>query len=286
VTTTGTSGTRAVVQFPHPGGEHAMPPSGMRGWPAGNRAHRRTFLESIGTYRTGAAGADLRGRVAFWGEWEGAADLVRELHPLPFGPHWLCRPNTALGPPRLPDGVPPQNTDPFVWGDAIKYAFCRQPGNRKLRELGRGTVILFGSSPSRGFELDTVLVVDRWHEHRRRSDLHGLVEPACERWTVDPMYGWGEETEMRRLYLGAAPETAVDGMFSFVPCQPADTTAGFVRPLIELDGVVDPNLRMQARVIPVSGVEARRVWETVVEQVLGADLALAVRLELGDADRS
>lgn len=127
-----------------------MPASGRRGWKRGTDRHARSFLEAEATFRRSADGHDENGPVGFWGEWEGAVEIVRELDSVDYGPRWLGRPNPVGPPPETSDGTPAQNTDPFVFGDQIRYTFCRQPGNSKLRELGRGTLILFGSSPARG----------------------------------------------------------------------------------------------------------------------------------------
>jgi len=51
----------------------------------------------------------------------------------------------------------------------MAYIGCRQPRNRKLRELGRGSLILFGSNLNDRFDLDTVFVVDGWVEHDWRD---------------------------------------------------------------------------------------------------------------------
>ena len=208
--------------------------------------------------------------------------FVRELTPEPQGPRWLCKPNPSGEPPRVVEhGPPPQNTDPFVWGDAISYTFCRQGGNQKLRRLGRGSLVLFGSNLAGSFVLDTVLVVDAWLEHRKREDLVGLTSDAHMRATIEPMYGWGEDYRTFRLYFGATPKEPVEGMFSFVPCQPLDgDRSGFARPAIELDGLTDPNLRMQARVLEPGQASMTSVWRSVVDQVLDQGLALATRLHL------
>lgn len=277
----GTSGDVRLVQFPHPGGEHAMPTSGRRPWKRGNEVHARTFLQSPGTYRRDISGEDQHGEIAFWGEWEGAVDIVSEVDPVPGGPRWLCRPVARAAPPTSSDGTPAQNTDPFVWGDAIRYTFCRQPGNGKLRRLGRGTVMVFGSSLDHRFVLDTVLVVAGWVEHQGRDDLADHTDEAYMRATVDPMYGWGEGKRTHRLYFGATPDASVDGMFSFVPCRPAvGALSGFARPAIELDGLINPNARMQARMLDVSVERIPELWRRVVEAVLSEDLALATHLTL------
>lgn len=277
----GTSGDVRFVQFPHPGREHMMPASGGRPWKLGSEMHGRTFLESRGTYRRAARGKDHRGEVAFWGEWEGAVDLSTELEQVPAGPRWLCRPDPSAALPVSKDGTPPQNTDPYVWGDTIRYTFCRQPGNGKLRRMGRGSVILFGSSTQHRFVLDTVLVVAGWVEHQRRDDVIGHTDKAHIRATIDPMYGWGEGKRTYRLYVGATPDATVNGMFSFVPCRPAvGAGSGFSRPAIELNGLINPNARMQARMPDVSAERIPELWRAVVEAVRSEGLALATQLKL------
>lgn len=258
-----------------------MPASGLRPWKLSSELHRRTFLESPGVYRRSAGGTDRKGTVAFWGEWEGAVRQVRELDPVERGPHWLCRPDPAGPPPESPDDRP-QNTDPYVWGNAIRYTLCRQYTNQNLRQLGRGSLILFGSGQKVGFVLDTVLVVADWIDHCRQADLNRKTDKQHMRATIEPMYAWGEDGLTYRLYCGATPENAVDGMFSFVPCQPdAGSAPGFARPIIELgDDLINPNCRMQARVLDVGTDELPRLWKEVVRQVTEADLALATRLEL------
>src|SRR4051812_34227499 len=106
-----------------------MPRSGLRGWRTDDELHRRTYLSSHATYRTDPSGPDVVGPVEFWGEWEAACRLVRELDPVPNGPRWLCEPDVTGEPPTIARGRP-QNTDPFVWGDALRYTFCRQDRNR------------------------------------------------------------------------------------------------------------------------------------------------------------
>lgn len=155
------------------------------------------------------------------------------------------------------------------------------PEDGKLRRLGRGSVILFGSSLGDRFVLDTVLVVAGWVEHRRRDDLADHADEAHVRATIDPMYGWGEDKRTYRLYVGATPDTSVDGMFSFVPSRPAvGAQSGFPRPVMELNGLINPNARIQARMLHVSVERIPDLWRTVVESVRAEGLALATNLQL------
>jgi hypothetical protein len=176
--------------------------------------------------------------------------------------------------------VPPQNTDPFVWGEAIRYTFCRQKSNQKLRRLGRGTLVLFGARSKSGFELDTVMVVSEWIDDRREADLADFVDPAYRRWTIGPMYGWGEDERTYRLYYGATPVAPLNDMFSFVPCELAQNTAGFARPILSLDDLINPKLAQQARVVEISPDRIKTVWDEVVQHVTDQGLLLATSLEL------
>ncbi|MDP9225222.1 MAG: hypothetical protein M3P18_15515 [Actinomycetota bacterium] len=271
------------VQFPHPGKEHDVGASGVRRWPRGSGLHRRTFLQSPALYRTAVDGPDRRGDTAFWGEWEGEAQLITAVEPTAEGPRFLCSPNPQGKPPQCIDGTPPQNTDPFVWGDAMAYIGCRQPTNQKLRQLGRGSIILFGSNLNGRFVLDTLLVVAGWAEHDSDTfeKLRGVASDVHIHLGVAPFHGSGKAGRLR-YYAGATPRNDVSGMYSFVPCRPAaGETSGFARPAIELDGLVDPNLRQQARSSDLLDLAAVvRLWHAVVGQVLDHRLALATQLEL------
>jgi hypothetical protein len=278
------AGDVRFVQFPHPGKEHTVGPTGVRPWPRADELHRRTFLQSRAHYRLARDGTDEYGDVAFWGEWEGQAQLIAELDPVPEGPRFLCTPDPRGEPPASTDGTPPQNTDPFVWGEAMAYIGCRQPRNRKLRELGRGSLILFGSNLNGRFVLDTVLVVDGWAEHDCDSftaKLDGIASEAHIRAGVAPFHGWGMKKALR-YYAGATSRDSVEGMYSFVPCLPsAGKRIGFARPELHIDGLIDPDLRMQARSSkPLDPETVAELWNEVVNQVTRQGLALATQLEL------
>jgi len=280
----GTSGDVRFVQFPHPGAEHEMPRSGKRAWKRGDERHRRTFLQSPGIYRRAVDARDEKGEIAYWAEWEGGADLVAEVDPVPGGPRWLCRPDPSAPPPRTEDGTPPQNTDPYVWGDTMRYTFCRQLRNGKLRRLGRGSVILFGSSLHNQFVLDAVLVAAGWVDHESPDGLVDATDQAHMRATIEPMYGWEDVKRTYRLYFGATPSQRVNGMFSFVPCREANgRKSGFARPGIQVDGLFNPNARMQAKMLDVAEERCPELWKSVVAQVVGEGLLLGTQLELTDS---
>jgi hypothetical protein len=98
---------------------------------------------------------------------------------------------------------------------------------------------------------------------------------------VRPFHGWGSKGALR-YYVGATPTNTVSGMYSFVPCRPANgATSGFMRPTIQLDCLINPNLRQQARSSkPLQMEVVAGHWRQVVSQVLDQELALAIQLEL------
>jgi hypothetical protein len=102
--------------------------------------------------------------------------------------------------------------------------------------------------------------------------------------TIRPMYGWGENKRTHRLYLGATPNDSVDGMFSFVPCSPGSgADVGFARPTLEIDGVINPNLRMQAKTLALGDWAIRAAWTSAVDAVQTEGLALATHVTFPSA---
>ena len=60
----------------------------------------------------------------------------------------------------------------------------------------------------------------------------------------------------------------------------AGAGSGFARPAIELNGLISPNARMQARMLAVDPERIPELWRTVVETVRADGLALATNLQL------
>jgi hypothetical protein len=224
------------VQFMHPGAEHEPPDDGKMGWNSGDHARKFLVANGLATSRRGAQADEL----VFWGEWEPQSRVVEAYDPTVLdGPRWLHEPTwSPLEPPRWS-----QNTDPFVFGDRFHYTGCQQhKRNRRgakqptqLRRLARGSVILFGSCRRDRFMLDTVFVVDRYVDHRRKdraTALAGKISATYEAVTIDPWYRGNDPDDVSyRLYFGATVDAPIEGMFSYVPCLPrADAPSGFARP--------------------------------------------------------
>ena len=291
------------VQFMHPGGE-SKPKRGESAieWNCG-KIHARKYLRCHGTYLDGKQRAS--GPMEFWGEWEPESELVVEWGRQPeHKPQRMWRP--YYRPRNSYAGL--QNTDPFVFG-GFYYSICKQYTNHgkkatQLRRLRRGSVLLFGSRIDSAFALDTVFVVKDWIDHNAgnyRELLKGRVPEAYWDVTLFPWYREGNNRHVQdggcqpptvcaipdspdsgvRLYFGATCDDAVEGMFSFVPCLPATTAGSFARPIIQLDGVINPRNKQTPilnRGTSLSDAVAR--WRSVKEQVERKGLKVGVSVDV------
>lgn len=271
----------SVVHFPHPGPEHCP---GVPEMPWNSGDHRRKFMLSPGRF-IDAEDGQHDDNLVFWGEWEAPSRIVRRwpkegsLPQCLHEPHW-DDPQTE---------APRQNTDPWVFGDEFLYSNCRQLTPKKrpsaLQRLEPASLILFGSTVERNFVLDTAFVVrDRGPSFvpSRRPDLH--VSSAFRVCTVESI-----ATDKRpyanasfTLYRGATLANPIQRMYSFVPARVHEGTGPrFARPVIELPGLINPNVVMSAQgakeLHPMDFV--RDVWREVINQVRAQGLVLAVHLD-------
>jgi len=276
------------VQFLHPGGEHGPDDGLLKRWNDG--PHRRKFLIGQGQYLQG--GVPIEEEVVFWGEWEAPSEVRPISAPPHDGPNWLHRPFLEL--PTSYRGL--QNTDPFVFGDQFHYTGCLQHtkfGPTQLRNMSRGSVILFGSCLHRStFVVDTVFGVADFVDHSLRDyrdKLQGRISDMYDRVTIAPWYAnTVQRDKVHRLYFGATFDNPVDGMFSFVPCRPTDEAArGFARPDVFIPGLITPSQTQNKKLRRVgSSAELKPWWEEVVRQVEGQGLSLGTRIMLPLLGRS
>lgn len=275
-------GRAAIVQFPHPGGEH-VPPTNHMPWNVG--PHARKFLASPGAF-VDSDGTTRTGELVFWGEWEGPSHVVRR---------WLRRPDlpTVLHEPywTIPDiDGSRQNTDPWVFGDTFLYSNCKQLtptcSPSALQRLPRGSMILFGSGRGGEFVIDTVFVVGEIvGTYRPLDNPHDLgVDDAFDTCTLQSLGTYEPEKVAATftLYRGATVDKPVDGMFSFVPCLLRDDDEPrFPRPAVRLPGIVNPLSKQSPAgakdLWPRHDVDA--AWHEVVHQVRSAGLDLGVHLD-------
>ncbi|MDE0705824.1 MAG: hypothetical protein OXH59_19100 [Rhodospirillaceae bacterium] len=242
---------RSFVQFPHPGREHTR--NSGKAWNTICRSHMRKFMEMPAEW-IDADGKAQAGNLHAWGEWEPESELISSLDPPEDGfPRYLWRPYWV--PKDSYRGL--HNTDPFIFGDCFAYSNCGQSAQSKqgLKDLGRGSVIAFGSGRmiggKRKWVLDTVLVVSdsfQYDPRNPRLALEGKVSDTFLSVTGGPLADWAKnerrgpasgscapKSERLRLYRGATPDDPVCGMYSFFPAKPAGDGSSFQRPAISLD---------------------------------------------------
>jgi len=271
-----------IVQFPHPGPEHA-PPGDLMMWNT-SPGHKRKYLVSPGKTVDMSGATTGEGELLFWGEWEPPSYIAHrwtrmaELPTVVHEPYW-----TSPGPP-----AGRQNTDPWVFGREFLYSNCKQAthtgGATALQELPAGSVILFGSTLARRFVLDTVFVIAevicRWSP----ADDPSVGGAAFRECTVRSLASSElHATSTFTLYRGATPEQPVEGMFSWVPCQ-RRTERGwprFPRPSIVLMGIVNPRSQRSPSGAKIArpGDQVRQAWQAVAAQaeMQGLSLGCGIR---------
>ena len=261
-------------------------------------SHARKFMQLSGHW-IGPDGHTGGGDLWAWGEWEPQSQLLDRLDgPRERGyPQYLWGPYYEM-PERGCGGL--HNTDPFIFGDRFPYSNCKQASSTRLRSLGRGSVIAFGSHTAGRWVLDTVMVIAGSVDYapgRARSALAGLVPDAFVDVTAGPLADnrqdtscgpapvrrggcggrAGDDADVKlRLYWGATPEDPVGEMFSFFPAMPADRARRFPRPGIELpDWCFTTSLRQgHKQSCGLSAQSIRPLWGSLTEQVHGAGLVL------------
>jgi hypothetical protein len=260
-----------VVQFPHPGAEHRPGKEDVFRWNADK--HRRKFLRSPGAF-VDVHDQRVETDIVFWGEWEAPSRVVERWPASGSLPRFLHEPfwETPVG-----DGFR-QNTDPWVFGERLRYSNCKQASQKNLRELRVGSLVLFGSSLGDDFVVDTVFVAAdsfAFTTGKPAPEAAGECFATC---TIDALGTLDRAPEDFRVHLGATFEQPLHGMFSFMPCLPADATqTRFPRPTIKHDRL-NPRSKQSPKgandLIHLD--EVRACWESVVEQVRHQDLELGV----------
>lgn len=284
------------VQFLHPGGEHSSDDGKNKAWNKGN--HRRKFVKNGGKYVSGIQGARCNDTdtLGFWCEWEPDSLVEPVFNQITDGPAYIHTPYFST--PNSFRNL--QNTDPFIFGDRFKYTICQQnrkTGPTQLRNLSRGSVILFGSHIKGGFVLDTLFVVDHQIDHcitNYERKIKGKVSGIYMKTTLNPLYksnrvnrscAQANQKTSYNLYFGATYENKVDGMFSFFPAQIFyENPQGFARPVIQIPDVITDNLRQGYKLNRGQNSEqVKELWNCVVKQVIGSKngkLKLGTRSDL------
>lgn len=183
-------------------------------------SHFRRLVNHPGQY-VNQANECHDGDLDFWTEWEcetRAASLPRSLpcgQPFAEFEHSVKYPSV----PKPHNGVTCcENTDPCVFGMTFKYCFCRQ-SQVHLRNLARGSVILFGSRNNGIYFVDTIFVVGASAQPYTLATTNTIAaSQAYHRASLGPLIGI-RSTTAYSFYRGATFAEPVNGMFSFTPAR-------------------------------------------------------------------
>jgi hypothetical protein len=250
-------------------------------WNVGD--HRRKYLRGPGRY-VDADDHVSHSDLVFWGEWEPPSGIERRWPAHGRLPRALHRPYWI----RPAAGGSRQNTDPWVFGERMRYSNCKQivgPRRRgtSMQKLPTGSVICFGSTMDHEFCVDTVFVVAS-AEPWTPADVADIeVDTAFAVCTAGSIKAGGTDAHAHlTLYRGATVEDPVHGMHSFVPALPVgDETPRFARPVVRLAGLINPASKQSTwgskRPLPMSAV--RHAWEAIRHQIHATGLVLAVKLD-------
>ena len=290
-----------IVQFPHPYPESLVKNKRNKEivsieW--NTDGHGRKFVKHKGSYVDKVEGVDKirNSDLYFWTEWEGPSEATlinkgadklhaKYLHEVkrPLGyfkdNDELKSSCSSLSKSGLKENF--LNTDPCVFGTTFKYSNCRQGSSIKLRQMGKGSLILFGSTIKTKFYLDTVFVVD--DRAQKYSLLKGGKEIKCS-----DCY---KELTLNRLdmeyvfYRGITYKNRGDtGMFSFVPAKTSredskrcEICFGSINQLLGTRGKrLNAKSTRSATIIESNTHIAKKVWEEVVRQVQEKEFVLGV----------
>ncbi len=227
--------------------------------------HYRKFIKCEGQFLTDVKSEPMRAPIYFWGEWEG--------HSI-FTPLESEKPNGIHKPFHSLENVGRMNTDPYVFGSEFKYATCSQTG--LLTELSPNSIVFFGTTTNKGFELDTVFVIKSFET--AQSVFQTTAQSYSKVYLQETLERLGEE------YLGPRFSTTNklyksmtwwdnSSYFSFVPCRldPFQQPAKVVLPI--------PPFSKQKVGHPyghLNKYDHLELWVWVVEEVIRQNFLLAV----------
>lgn len=280
---------KKLIQFPHPGPEHQNIYRHKEGnyirWNKGD--HKRKFVKNFGKYideDNKIKEADL----TFWCEWEPQSKIIKEFSIIDDKnelPKYLQE-------PMWDSKERVQNTDPFVFGDNFYYAFCKQEDikTKKLTELCKGDLILFGSRVNQKFRIDTVFLVKRYIEYEWSNypeKLKDIIEKTPDYNEITLKAGSCNPKVISwklRFYeaVNYYERKSNNDMYSFIPAKKYDKDAkkGFERPEIDFSKIKDYNCKnetdklilngttMGARVVCIKDDDKiKEIWNTIRKQI-------------------
>lgn len=282
-----------IVQFLHPGSEYTVRGRSLASpvsipWVDGDCCnHTRRFVSHEGEYVDGK-GKSHTAKLGFWTEWEACSTAVR----MPTPDHacasvfaqWV---HTLKSPLQSSPGN--QNTDPCVFGETFKYCNCKQRGDGVMRNLGHGSVVLFGSYHKNlnQFTLDTVFVVDGDGIPYGNGRADGIkVSSEYHRLTLENVWE-GDYT----FYRGRKFQPEDVCPYSFTPSRifnKDDFRCG-ERFVLDIDKVnrclqgsntkLNPTLQRNLKIVRAQQDVIYSVWKEVLRQVRAAGFLPAVHFD-------
>lgn len=284
------------VQFIHPGGEHEPDENGRISWNTGK--HKRKFLKQKGVYLN-RHGKEVPGDIMFWSEWEPQSKVVEKIdEPISYGPRYIYEPyynleeikNNNAGNTQGSCGKY-QNTDPFVFGDRFFYGICQQKAKPSMRNLEKGSVIIFGSGKGGRFIVDTIFVVGDYVNYKTKDCLKILRDKVPQEYIDVVLKPFSESKEAKsdkeyRLYISATYKHPYDGMYSYFPCKSYEKgMKGFKRPNIQVGGITQTLTQgINGSRDGCSKEKIKEIWEKVTGQIikkgLKKGLMLGIRAEM------
>lgn len=276
-----------TILLNHPGGEPGASAiaNGRCAWNVSDR-HRRKYLIAPMRFAI-PLGTDGRYmlrdplQATFWGEWEPPSEAMPFDAARAGEPKFCHRPLLEFPPPERS-----QYTDPWVFGETMRYSISRQATAPILRELDPGDLVLFGSTQKSGdgwdFALDTVFVVDQRFPYANNG--HAEVPAGAG---VDDLY---EQAVLNRrnptftlggqsIYNGRMLASSTGQPFCWVPSMPAfeGQPRAFARPSInQLFDMHFPNPQGGIKELEIPAEEA---WRLVADHVRSLGLWMGGQVE-------
>ena len=273
-----------IIQFLHPGTEHSDK-SGQIWNP--HPPHKRKFVSWNGDYIESLSSKLKKGDIDFWCEWEAESTLLKTTNRNNRFPRNLFSPYYT----HYVQGKNCENTDPFVFGDKFYYSICRQ-GNEKMRNLEKGTLILFGSNINQKFVLDTVFIVkdDIPYMKNNFNHLKGKTNDAFFETAILPVvYNQNSNDRYNRCKLDNTQYKVYEGqmysekgnIFSYVPCKIHSDSWGFERPVVKHKDYISDRLNqnlMYSNNVTLNDIE--KFWNKITEDLLKKGFSLMTSCEL------
>ena len=272
-----------IIQFLHPGGEHSEK-SGKIWNP--HPPHKRKFVSWNGEYVEKIDSSTKKGNIDFWCEWEAESTLLDSKNRNNKYPRNLFSPYYT----HFVKGNKCENTDPFVFGDQFYYSICKQ-GNKNMRNLENGTLILFGSNINQKFVLDTVFIIKDNIPYRKSNYNHlkessngaffeTAILPVVHNNNKDDRYNrCNLDNTDYKVYIAQMKEEN-SKIFSYVPCVLHSDNWGFERPAIT-GGFISDRLNQNLRYSrEMSIIDIQKYWEKMTESLIKRGFSLMTSCDL------